>query len=161
MRFSTSCQSCTSCAPKKLVAKMPVRSTMTSVSTAPRPGMCTPSQLSVWNDTGMSSSDASSVSKITFNTQSVMISGIQISSPVMKYFLSRPEEKTFFTASENEKARTLPGRSDGSAAQAAALVSDLASDFESGLESVLVSDFVSDFASDFESGLASVFDSDF
>src|SRR5215210_2220803 len=36
---------------------------------------------------------------MTFNTQIVMISGIQISSPVMKYFLSGPAGKTFFTAS--------------------------------------------------------------
>ena len=38
MRCRISCQSSTSCAPKKLVANTPVRSTMTTVRIAPRPG---------------------------------------------------------------------------------------------------------------------------
>src|SRR6267143_3914912 len=56
MRCSTPFHSCTSRAPKKLVASRPV-------------------------------------TKMNFSTQIVMISGIQISSPVMKYFLTAPETK--------------------------------------------------------------------
>src|SRR5256712_14070705 len=67
-----------------------------------------PSQCSVWKDSGSSSSDASSVSKMTFSTQRVMISGIQIRSPVMRYFFSAPDRKCFFTA-RNEKTRTQAG----------------------------------------------------
>src|SRR6267142_1393556 len=93
MRCSTSFQSCTSRAPKKLVASRPVTKTMTSVKMAPRPGMWKPIQLSVCSATGSSSSDWSSTSKMNFSTQIVMISGIQISSPVMKYFLTAPETK--------------------------------------------------------------------
>src|SRR5712664_4043851 len=93
MRCSTSFQSCTSRAPKKLVASRPVTKTMTSVKMAPSPGMWKPIQLSVCSPTGSSSSDRSSTSKMNFSTQSVMISGIQISSPVMKYFLTAPETK--------------------------------------------------------------------
>src|SRR6266851_5726114 len=93
MRCSTSFQSCTSRAPKKLVASRPVTKTMTTVKMAPRPGMWKPIQLSVCSPTGSSSSDWSSTSKMNFSTQIVMISGIQISSPVMKYFLTAPETK--------------------------------------------------------------------
>src|SRR6267378_3048417 len=93
MRCSTSFQSCTSRAPKKLVASRPVTKTMTRVKIAPSPGMWKPIQLSVCSATGSSSSDWSSVSKMNFSTQIVMISGIQISSPVMKYFLTAPETK--------------------------------------------------------------------
>src|SRR6266850_2423891 len=93
MRCSTSFHSCTSRAPKKLVASRPVTKTMTSVKMAPRPGMWKPIQLSVCSATGSSSSDWSSTSKMNFSTQIVMISGIQISSPVMKYFLTAPETK--------------------------------------------------------------------
>src|SRR5882672_5354484 len=118
MRCSTSCQNSTSWAPTKFVASTPVRKMTSSVRIAPRPGMWTPSQCSVWADSGRSSSDASRVSKMTFSTHSVMISGIQMRSPVMRYFLSAPDRKYFFTA-RNEKARTQAGplgsmrRSDG------------------------------------------------
>src|SRR5689334_960994 len=97
MRLSTSCHSATSCAPKKLVANTPVMNTTTRVSTAPRPGMCTPSQLSVWNDAGSRSSDWSSASKMILGTQIVMTSGIQMSRPVMKCFRTVPERKDFLT----------------------------------------------------------------
>src|SRR2546422_258975 len=93
MRCSTLFHSCTSRAPKKLVASRPVTKTMTRVKMAPSPGTWTPIQLSVCSATGSSSSDWSSVSKMNFSTQIVMISGIQISSPVMKYFLTAPETK--------------------------------------------------------------------
>src|SRR5205809_4188252 len=93
MRCSTPFHSCTSRAPRKLVASRPVTKTMTRVKMAPSPGTWTPIQLSVCSATGSSSSDWSSVSKMNFSTQIVMISGIQISSPVMKYFLTAPETK--------------------------------------------------------------------
>src|SRR5437016_2294477 len=93
MRCSTPFHSWTSRAPKKLVASRPVTKTMTRVKMAPSPGTWTPIQLSVCSATGSSSSDWSSVSKMNFSTQIVMISGIQISSPVMKYFLTAPETK--------------------------------------------------------------------
>src|SRR5206468_4841745 len=93
MRRSTAFHSCTSRAPRKLVASRPVTKTMTRVKMAPSPGTWTPIQLSVCSATGSSSSDWSSVSKMNFSTQIVMISGIQISSPVMKYFLTAPETK--------------------------------------------------------------------
>src|SRR6266404_2921297 len=93
MRCRTLFHSCTSRAPKKLVASRPVTKTTTRVKMAPSPGMWTPSQLSVCSATGSSSSDWSRVSKMNFSTQIVMISGIQISSPVMKYFLTAPETK--------------------------------------------------------------------
>src|SRR5467141_1445261 len=93
MRCSTPFHSCTSRAPKKLVASRPVTKTMTRVKIAPSPGIWKPIQLSVCSATGSSSSDWSSVSKMNFSTQIVMISGIQISSPVMKYFLTAPETK--------------------------------------------------------------------
>src|SRR2546427_5519260 len=93
MRCSTLFHSCTSRAPRKLVASRPVTKTTTRVKMAPSPGMWTPSQLSVCSATGSSSSDWSSTSKMNFSTQIVMISGIQISSPVMKYFLTAPETK--------------------------------------------------------------------
>src|SRR6267378_3034402 len=93
MRCSTSFHSCTSRAPKKLVASRPVTKTVTRVKMAPSPGMWKPIQLSVCSATGSSSSDWSSTSKMNFSTQIVMISGIQISSPVMKYFLTAPETK--------------------------------------------------------------------
>src|SRR3989454_1511422 len=93
MRCSTSFHSCTSRAPKKLVASRPVTKTMTRVKMAPSPGTWTPIQLSVCSATGSSSSDWSSVSKMNFSTQIVMISGIQMSSPVMKYFFTAPETK--------------------------------------------------------------------
>src|SRR5439155_3808115 len=60
---------------------------------APSPGTWTPIQLSVCSATGSSSSDWSSVSKMNFSTQIVMIKGIQMSSPVMKYFFTAPETK--------------------------------------------------------------------
>src|SRR6266699_6490131 len=93
MRCSTPFHSCTSRAPKKLVASRPVTKTMTRVKMAPSPGMWKPIQLSVCSATGSSSSDWSSVSKMNFSTQIVMISGIQMSSPVMKYFFTAPETK--------------------------------------------------------------------
>src|SRR6267143_1210022 len=93
MRRSTPFHSCTSRAPKKLVASRPVTKTVTRVKMAPSPGTWTPIQLSVCSATGSSSSDWSSTSKMNFSTQIVMISGIQISSPVMKYFLTAPETK--------------------------------------------------------------------
>src|SRR5437879_3826140 len=93
MRCSTPFHSCTSRAPKKLVASRPVTKTMIRVKMAPSPGTWTPIQLSVCSATGSSSSDWSSVSKMNFSTQIVMISGIQMSSPVMKYFFTAPETK--------------------------------------------------------------------
>src|SRR6267142_552053 len=93
MRCSTPFHSCTSRAPKKLVASRPVTKTLARIKIAPSPGMWKPIQLSVCSATGSSSSDWSSVSKMNFSTQIVMISGIQISSPVMKYFLTAPETK--------------------------------------------------------------------
>src|SRR5439155_1100638 len=93
MRCSTPFHSCTSRAPRKLVASRPVTKTMTRVKMAPSPGTWTPIQLSVCSATGSSSSDWSSVSKMNFSTQIVMISGIQMSSPVMKYFFTAPETK--------------------------------------------------------------------
>src|SRR2546422_5627835 len=93
MRCSTLFHSCTSRAPKKLVASRPVTKTMTRVKIAPSPGTWTPIQLSVCSATGSSSSDWSSVSKMNFSTQIVMIKGIQMSSPVMKYFFTAPETK--------------------------------------------------------------------
>src|SRR2546427_1480323 len=93
MRCSTPFHSCTSRAPKKLVASRPVTKTMTRVKMAPSPGTWTPIQLSVCSATGSSSSDWSSVSKMNFSTQIVMIKGIQMSSPVMKYFFTAPETK--------------------------------------------------------------------
>src|SRR5258706_7637675 len=114
-----------------------------------------PIQCSVWNDTGRRRSDASSVSKMTFNTHSVMISGIQMRSPVIRYFLRAPGAKSFFTA-EMKRPGHSPGRSCYSvvtkcAAQAAAFDSDFfsgfASDLVSDLESVLVSVLVSVFLS--------------
>src|SRR3989442_605387 len=93
MRCSTPFHSCTSRAPKKLVASRPVTKTMTRVKMAPSPGTWTPIQLSVCSATGSSSSVWSSVSKMNFSTQIVMISGIQISNPVMKYFFTAPETK--------------------------------------------------------------------
>src|SRR4051812_39559074 len=82
----------------------------TSVRIAPRPGIWMPIQCSVWNDSGRSRSDASSVSKITFNTHSVMISGIQMSSPVIRYLRRALERKCFFTASEIKRPECSPGR---------------------------------------------------
>src|SRR6267142_993432 len=153
MRCSKSCQNSTRCAPTKLVASTPVRKMTSMVRIAPSPGIWTPSQCSVWNDSGTSSSDASSVSKMTFSTHSVMINGIQISSPVIRYFLNAPEMKCFFTASANEKARTRAGpvrsRKVDAAAQAAALDSVLVSGFASGLDSVLLSVLVSALVSAF------------
>src|SRR6266480_2440554 len=93
MRCSTAFHSRTSRAPRKLVASRPVTKTMTRVKMAPSPGTWTPIQLSVCSATGSSSSDWSSVSKMNFSTQIVMISGIQMSSPVMKYFFTAPETK--------------------------------------------------------------------
>src|SRR5882762_6563208 len=93
MRCSTPFHSCTNRAPKKLVASRPVTKTMSRVKMAPSPGMWKPIQLSVCSATGSSSSDWSSTSKMNFSTQIVMISGIQMSSPVMKYFLTAPETK--------------------------------------------------------------------
>src|SRR5713226_2763965 len=93
MRCSTSFHSATSCAPKKFVARMPVANTIATVRMTPKPGICTPSQLSVRNSIGTSSSDWSSTSKMNFSTQSVMTSGIQMIRPVMKYFLTAPETK--------------------------------------------------------------------
>src|SRR2546427_2397216 len=93
MRCSTPFHSCTSRAPKKLVASRPVTKTMTRVKMAPSPGTWTPIQLSVCSATGSSSSDWSSVSKMNFSTQIVMIKGIQMSSPVMKYFFTAGETK--------------------------------------------------------------------
>src|SRR5438132_3675386 len=93
MRCSTPFHSCTSRAPRKLVASRPVTKTMTRVKMAPSPGTWTPIQLSVCSATGSSSSDWSSVSKMNFSTQIVMIKGIQMSSPVMKYFFTAPETK--------------------------------------------------------------------
>src|SRR5712691_11015770 len=93
MRCSTSFHSCTNRAPKKLVASRPVTKTVTRVKMAPSPGMWKPIQLSVCSATGSSSSDWSRMSKMNFSTQIVMISGIQMSSPVMKYFFTAPETK--------------------------------------------------------------------
>src|SRR5881409_1433680 len=93
MRCSTPFHSCTSRAPRKLVASRPVTKTMTRVKMAPSPGTWTPIQLSVCSATGSSSSDWSSVSKMNFSTQIVMIKGIQMSSPVIKYFFTAPETK--------------------------------------------------------------------
>src|SRR6267142_7172089 len=93
MRCSTPFQNCRGGAASKLVASRPVTKTMTRVKMAPSPGTWTPIQLSVCSATGSSSSDWSSTSKMNFSTQIVMISGIQISSPVMKYFLTAPETK--------------------------------------------------------------------
>src|SRR6266513_1566154 len=93
MRCTTSFHICTSRAPRKLVVSRPVTKTMTRVKMAPSPGMWKPIQLSVCSATGSSSSDRSSTSKMNFSTQIVMISGIQMSSPVMKYFLTAPETK--------------------------------------------------------------------
>src|SRR6266550_7687995 len=93
MRCSTPFHSCTSRAPRKLVVSRPVTKTMTREKIAPSPGMWKPIQLSVCSATGSSSSDRSSTSKMNFSTQIVMISGIQMSSPVMKYFLTAPETK--------------------------------------------------------------------
>src|SRR6266513_649979 len=93
MRCSTSFHIPTSRAPRKLVASTPVTKTMTRVKIAPSPGMWKPIQLSVCSASGSSSSDWSSTSKKNFSTQIVMISGIQMSSPVMKYFLTAPETK--------------------------------------------------------------------
>src|SRR5438034_10271691 len=93
MRCSTPFHSCTSRAARKLVASRPVTKTMTRVKMAPSPGTWTPIQLSVCSATGSSSSDWSSVSKMNFSTQIVMIKGIQMSSPVMKYFFTAPETK--------------------------------------------------------------------
>ena len=50
--------------------------------------MCTPSQFSVCSAAGSRSSDWSSTSTTSFSTQIVMTSGIQISSPVMRYFFT-------------------------------------------------------------------------
>ena len=47
-----------------------------------------PIQFSVRSASGSSSSDWSSTSTTSFSTQRVMASGIQISSPVMKYFFT-------------------------------------------------------------------------
>src|SRR5215510_6645269 len=52
-----------------------------------------PSQASVRSCSGSSSSDWSRASKITFSTQMVMTSGIQISRPAMKYFFTVLETK--------------------------------------------------------------------
>src|SRR5437879_9854982 len=93
MRCSTSFHIPTSRAPRKLVASTPVTKTMTRVKIAPSPGMWKPIQLSVCSASGSSSSDWSSTSKMNFSTQIVMISGIQMSSQVMKYFLTAPETK--------------------------------------------------------------------
>src|SRR5438105_3900755 len=93
MRCSTSFHSPTNRAPRKLVASTPVTKTMTRVKIAPSPGMWKPIQLAVCSASGSSSSAWSSTSKMNFSTQIVMISGIQMSSPVMKYFLTAPETK--------------------------------------------------------------------
>src|SRR5258707_1384146 len=93
MRLSSWCHTVTSCAPKKLVAKTPVTNTTRTVRMAPSPGMCMPSQLSVRHSSGSSSSDWSSESKMAFSTQIVMISGIQMSSPVIRYFFTAPGTK--------------------------------------------------------------------
>src|SRR5258708_31475783 len=53
---------------------------------------------------GSSKSDASSASKMTFSTQIVITSGIQMSSPVMKYFFSAPERKCFFRAKKEKRS---------------------------------------------------------
>src|SRR5262245_41470784 len=91
---------------------------------------------------------------MTFNTQSVMISGIQMRSPVIRYFLKAPETKSFFTAAEIKRPGHSPGRSCYSVtAQAAAFdsvfFSGFASDLASGLESVLVSVFSVFLSADF------------
>src|SRR5437667_6181074 len=93
MRCSTPFHSCTSRAPRKLVAISPHTKPITRVKRAPSPVTWTPIQLSVCSATDSSSSDWSSVSKMNFRTQIVMISGIQMSSPVMKYFFTAPETK--------------------------------------------------------------------
>ena len=49
-------------------------------------------QRSVWNESGSSSSDWSSASKMTFSTQIVMISGIQMRRPVIRYFFTAPRK---------------------------------------------------------------------
>src|ERR1044071_2832919 len=100
MRFTTWFHRRTSWAPKKLVAKMPVSSTISSVRIAPSPGTWMPSQFSVCSRSGSSSSDWSSTSTTSFSTQMVMASGIQISSPVMKYF--------FMSRKTNGPARAGP-----------------------------------------------------
>src|SRR6185436_17795009 len=81
-----------------------------------------------------------------------MISGIQMRSPVMRYFLRALEMKDFFTASEIKRPGCSPGRSGYAARNyAAALDSDffsgLASGFDSGFESGLDSVFVAAFLS--------------
>src|SRR5207247_8859521 len=93
MRCSTPFHSWTSRAPRKLVASRPVTKTMTRVKMAPSPGTWTTIQRSGCSATGSSSSDWSSVSKMNFSTQIVMIKGIKMSSPVMKYFFTAPETK--------------------------------------------------------------------
>jgi hypothetical protein len=69
-----------------LVVEQAVAHTITSVITTPMPGTCTPSQFSVRNSGGSSSSVWSSASTMSLSTHSVMTSGIQISRPVMMYF---------------------------------------------------------------------------
>src|SRR3990172_5929783 len=125
MRCSTSCHSCTIRAPKKLVANTPVTNTITSVITTPMPGTWMPSHCSVRNAGGSSSSDWSSTSTTSLSTQIVMTSGIQMSRPVMRYFLKGP--KTSRQIPESKKpgsrraGRVCIVRSVGRAGRAGAL----------------------------------------
>jgi len=70
--------------PMKLAASRPVRKIISSVNTAPAPGMAKPT--SDWGciDSGSKRSDWSSVLTMSDSTQPVMTSGTQINRPVMK-----------------------------------------------------------------------------
>jgi len=166
MRARMSFQSSTSCAPKKLRAKIPVPATITMVRIAPGPDMDAEPVLGAH---GLRQQQQRLIERIEdeLSTQSVMTIGIQISSPVMKYFFT---PWTPFSSSKNKKARLAPGLLFASWLPLRLRLTRpappgqpvaVALGFESGLESVFVSLFVSGLDSVFVSVFASVFDRPF
>src|SRR6266704_5358801 len=95
----------------------------------------------------MSSSDWSIVLTISSSTQIVIASGIQIRSPVMRYFFIGRHPPLGGVPRYGRTSAPLPTASD--------FDSDLLSDFLSGFVSDFLSGFVSDFASGFVSDFAS------
>jgi len=84
MRDSSSSHQRTSRAPMMLAASRPVTNTVSTVRMSPKPGRWKPSSVSGCHDAGNSSSVRSRVLRMISSTHSVMASGSQISSPVMK-----------------------------------------------------------------------------
>src|SRR5258706_7038922 len=118
--------------PRIFDASTPVISTTRTVSSAPSPGIWYPSSACGWYCGGSSCSDWSMGLTISSSTQRVIASGIQMRSPVMRYFFIG--------------RRALPGGVPRYGRTSAPLL--MAADFDS----VLLSDLPPDWASDFASG---------